>query len=98
MAVGLVVLAVQSCAPQPAPGLYDVTLSASGELALVRAVTPAPTIAGIEGAALTAATGRRCTATAAPVIYTLAGDDRDAVLPASAGQRFAGRFPVALDC
>ena len=92
------VLILQSCAPQPGPGPYDVTLSDSGRLALVRPKTTTVTISGLENAALSAATGRRCTARVAPVIYEVAKNDRSAALPASAGSRFAGRFPVTLDC
>lgn len=90
-------LALTSCAPPSDPGAYDVTLSDSGKLALVTAVTPQPTIAGIEAAALRSAP-RRCSARAAAVIYDVAANDREAILPASAARRFAGRFPVSLDC
>ncbi|MCF7699780.1 hypothetical protein [Loktanella sp. M215] len=90
-------LALLSCAPPAELGAYDVTLASSGKLALVTAVTPLPTIAGIESAALRDAP-RRCTAKAAAVLYEIAANDRDAVLPATAALRFAGRFPVSLDC
>ncbi len=76
---------------------YDVSLSDSGKLALVVPRTDRSTIAGIEAAARRAAP-RGCSATVAPVIYTIAADNRDAVLPASAAQRFAGRYPATLDC
>lgn len=95
MVAGL--LTAVACAPPVDLGAYDVTLSDSGKLALVTAVTPIPTIAGIETAALHDAP-RRCRATAAAVLYDIAADDRDAILPASAANRFAGRFPVSLDC
>lgn len=66
------VLGLVSCGPGMAPQGYDVTLSDSGKLALVTPTTNVPTIAGIERAAERAAP-RGCDATAAPVIYDLAG-------------------------
>ncbi|SEP94998.1 hypothetical protein SAMN05428995_102116 [Loktanella sp. DSM 29012] len=94
---GGIVLGLASCgASMPSRG-YDVTLSDSGKLALVTPTSDAPTIAGIERAAERAAPWG-CDATAAPVIYDLAGGDRNAVLPASAALRFAGRIPATLSC
>lgn len=90
-------LGLIACAPASKVPSYDVTLSDSGKLALVSPLTPVATIAGIEAASRGAAP-HGCTATAAPVIYDIVADDRTAPLPASAAKRFAGRFPVTLDC
>ncbi|RYH02697.1 hypothetical protein EU805_08750 [Salipiger sp. IMCC34102] len=90
-------LILGACTPMGDGNAYDVTLSDSGALALVRPQSEEATIAGIERAARDAAP-RGCTAQAAPVLYDLVSGDREAPLPASARLRFAGRLPATLTC